>query len=102
MKKSQNNTAVLAFQNQHHLEYWFRKLYLYFTKNDTYLSSKQYKSITIKTAKNSFTFIFCINDYKGLAGYHNFPIFYNVEYQLGSNMIDTLNNIFGGKSNGID
>ena len=103
MKKNQNRTAVvLAFQNKHHLEYWFRRLYSYFVKNDTYLCSKRDEMIMVQTTGNAFTFIFCINSYRDLAGYHNVPIFYNIEYQFENDMVGTLNDIFGGENNGIN
>lgn len=98
MKKEQNyQKRILAFQNRQHLEYWFRKIFMLFAKMDIKQDIKKFESIIVSGPGFKIEFIFTINSITGLAGYHDESIFYNIEYKLNENLLQTIDYILKGE-----
>ncbi len=92
-KKKIRTKRILAFQNDQHLEHWFRKIFLEFTKMGVKQEIKKFKSIKVAGPGFEVEFIFLINSQSNLAGYQNWPIFYNIEYELNENLLETIDRI---------
>lgn len=106
-KKKIRTKRILAFQNHQHLEHWFRKIFFEFIKMGVKQEVEKCKSIKVAGPGFEVEFIFLINSESNLAGYHDWPIFYNIEYELNEDLLGTIDRILKveekeGKNDGID
>lgn len=92
-RKKVRTKRILTFQNNQHLEHWFRKIFLEFTKMGVKQEIEKFKSIKVAGPGFEVEFVFLINSETNLTGYHEWPIFYNIEYKLNEDILGTIDSI---------